>query len=886
VPYALAPVALALIVYSLRHHGDEQLEPGLLVGSAVLLGLILLRQCLSILENRQLTAHVRRQLDFTGAMMRSLGEGVYALDMAGGITYMNPAAQRMLGWTQDELLGKNLHEIVHATVTGLGGGLCPLMAALQKGEAVQREEEILIRKDGSILPVAYSASPIESQGQQTGMVVVFQDITAARQVQEALRESEERYRGVVEASADAIVLLDLQGVITMANPGAAHLFRYTTPGEMLGVSCFDLISPHDHPQVRQHLRERVTMEKLVGRDTAYSFIRKDGSSFIGEVNSTVIFDDKGNPRSVAVVARDITDRRRAEEALRESEERYRELFENANDLVYTHDLQGNFTSINHAAVRVTGYRREDVLRLNIADVIAPEHLELAQQMIQHKAGSNQPMTYEVDIVTQDGSRVPVEVSTRLIWHGGRPVGMQGVARDITERRRAVAALAHQALHDALTGLPNRALLRDRLQQAILVAQRERSALALFFMDLDRFKEVNDTFGHHCGDALLQQLAVRLQRVLQESDTVARLGGDEFAILLPATGEAGAAAVARKLIAALEQPFEIEGHVFDVGASVGCALHPEHGADASTLMRKADVAMYIAKRTDCEYAIYSSDHDKNDPARLVLMRELRCALDEDAASYSSEPLPPHGRLLLHYQPQLNVKIGCTDHVEALVRWHHPERGLLFPGAFVPLAEETGLLEPLTRWVLTEALRQCSVWQQAGQDIRVAVNLSPRSLHDPQLVDTVATLLAKSSVKPSSLQVEITESAIIVNPERARETLACLHDMGVQVAIDDFGTGYSSLAYLKRLPIDDIKIDRSFVTNLTENSDNAFIVQSVIDLGHNLGLEVIAEGVENAPTYEYLARMGCDMIQGYYLSRPLPPADLACWYEALEDTRAAG
>jgi EAL domain-containing protein (putative c-di-GMP-specific phosphodiesterase class I) len=304
------------------------------------------------------------------------------------------------------------------------------------------------------------------------------------------------------------------------------------------------------------------------------------------------------------------------------------------------------------------------------------------------------------------------------------------------------------------------------------------------------------------------------------------------------------------------------------------------------MRKADVAMYIAKRTDREYAIYSPDHDNNDPARLVLMRELRCALEESEAASSSDSLPAHGRLLLHYQPQMNVRIGCTDHVEALVRWLHPERGLLFPAAFVPLAEETGLLEPLTRWVLGEALRQSASWQEDGQDIRVAVNLSARSLHDPQLVDTIETLLEGSGVKASSLQVEITESAIIVNPERARETLSRLHHMGVQVAIDDFGTGYSSLAYLKRLPIDDIKIDRSFVTNLTEHSDNAFIVQSVIDLGHNLGLEVIAEGVENVATYDCLARMGCDMIQGHYLSPPLAPDDLTHWYEALEDTQAAG
>jgi diguanylate cyclase (GGDEF)-like protein len=423
-------------------------------------------------------------------------------------------------------------------------------------------------------------------------------------------------------------------------------------------------------------------------------------------------------------------------------------------------------------------------------------------------------------------------------------------------------LLKQAFHDALTGLPNRTLLHDRLQQAILNAHRSSGSVSLLLMDMDRFKEINDTFGHHHGDLLLQQFGSRLHGALRQSDTIARLGGDEFAVLLPETEQQGAIEVAEKILRTLSPTFTVQGYDRGVGASIGISSYPQHGTDASTLLQRADVAMYHAKRTDSGFAVYTTEHDDYSPDRLALISALRQAIDQD-------------QLYLHYQPKMNLKTQRVDGVEALVRWQHPERGMILPAEFIPLAEHTGLIRPLTRWVLSRALYQSREWRTAGLDLSVAVNLSARSLHDPDLVATVVELLDTWDVPADRLEIELTESSLMADPVRGAEILARLHDMGVRIAIDDFGTGYSSLAYLRRLPVDEIKIDRSFVQNMAANDDDAFIIRSVSDLGHSLGLEVVAEGVEDQRSLQLLAVMGCELAQGYHLSCALAPHELESW-----------
>jgi diguanylate cyclase (GGDEF)-like protein len=430
---------------------------------------------------------------------------------------------------------------------------------------------------------------------------------------------------------------------------------------------------------------------------------------------------------------------------------------------------------------------------------------------------------------------------------------------------------HQALHDALTGLPNRALFYDRAQQAILASRRNREATALLLIDLDRFKEINDTLGHHIGDLLLKEVGPRLQEILRATDTVARLGGDEFGLILRnVTDPDEIGRVVDRIITALQQPFSVEDLRLDVEASIGIARYPEHGQDAETLMQRADVAMYVAKTSRSGHATYATGLDQYSPDRLSLVGELREALHQ-------------AQLVVHYQPKVALLPGTVEGVEALVRWEHPQRGRVNPDEFIPLAEQTGLIKPLTMFVLDQALQQCHAWHQAGHQIGVAVNLSVRVLQDAQLPQDVAQLLETHNVEPNWLNLELTESIIMADPARAMEVLTRLDAMGVRLSIDDFGTGYSSLAYLKQLPVHEIKIDKSFILNMATNDNDAVIARSTIDLGRNLGLRVVAEGVDTAEVWGQLEAMGCDVVQGYYLSPPAPGDAITRWLADFRQTQ---
>ena len=427
---------------------------------------------------------------------------------------------------------------------------------------------------------------------------------------------------------------------------------------------------------------------------------------------------------------------------------------------------------------------------------------------------------------------------------------------------------YQALHDHLTGLPNRVLLRDRTSQAILAGERERGLVAVMLMDLDRFKEVNDTLGHHSGDVLLQQVGPRLRSVLRESDTIARLGGDEFAILLPnVVDRASALSVADKIKRALALPFEIQGLRLSIEASIGIAFFPDHATEVETLIQRADVAMYVAKRTGGGYAIYASEHDSHSPTRLALVGQMKQALETD-------------EIELYYQPKAELLTGAIKGAEALVRWHHAERGLMSPDEFMPITENTGLIEPFTRYVIEAAVKQARAWQDAGYDLSIAVNVSARSLLDHRLPSDLVELLNRHSVNPAMIRLEITESAVMEDPVGALAVLDRLHEAGVALALDDFGTGYSSLSYLKRLPVDEIKIDRSFVVNMDTDEDDAVIVRSTIDLARNLGLAVVAEGVETEAHWKLLADLGCDLAQGYYLSPAIAAGEFVQWLRTRE------
>ena len=570
----------------------------------------------------------------------------------------------------------------------------------------------------------------------------------------------------------------------------------------------------------------------------------------------------------------------------------RAIMENVGDGIITIDETGLIKTFNTSAERMFGYREEWIKNKNISVILSNSYIvdkntRIGQGswsvniLLQHK-GRN-----EVNGLRSNNTSFPMELTISTMSLNDK-TNYVVVVRDITEQRKAEQELKelydelehrvkkrtkelaianqkleHQALHDALTDLPNRMLLQDRLHQAVLSAQRNNTMIALFVLDLDRFKDINDTLGHHYGDLILQQVALRLNGALRESDTVARFGGDEFAILLPVIeSKQYAVNIARKITRAFEQPFMIENQAFHLGVSIGIAIFPEHGNDNVTLMRHADVAMYVAKHNGNDISIYESSTDKHNLNRLALMGELRHAID-------------HEELVLHYQPKVEIKNQHIAEVEALVRWQHPTQGFMMPDEFIPFAEQTGLIISLTLWVIKEAVRQCSAWHQKGYQYKVAVNLSAKNLHDTQLPEYIHRILQMYETEPNWLVIEITESAIMSDPIRTMETLTKLHDMGIKLSIDDFGTGYSSLSYLKQLPVDEIKIDKSFVVDMAANKDDLIIVRSTIDLAHNMGRKVIAEGVHSPEIWNMLVELGCDMAQGFYISEPLSPIKLKQW-----------
>ena len=451
-------------------------------------------------------------------------------------------------------------------------------------------------------------------------------------------------------------------------------------------------------------------------------------------------------------------------------------------------------------------------------------------------------------------------STRLLYAGAAVVAVLA-ALILGAARRRQRATYHAARHDGLTGLGNRSLLAERAE-SLLARPSSDGRVALVVLDLDGFKEVNDTLGHHAGDDLLVAVAERLQAACRGTNTVIRLGGDEFAVLLPGLPTPDSAvATAHTLRVALRRPVVVSGLAVEVDASFGVAVAPEHGTDLTSLLRSADVAMYDAKRASSGVTLYDPRTDPREAQQLTLLGELRRAIGA-------------GQLRLHYQPQCGTD-GRVDQVEALIRWQHPERGLLAPDAFIPLAERTSLIKPLTTWVLGEAARQCATWRAADHQLCVAVNISLRNLVDDELPAAVLNAAAAADLPVSSIHLEITETAVMLDPQRAAQTLTQLRAMGVSVSIDDFGVGYTSLSYLSTLPVHTLKIDRRFVSNLLTNDSDLVIVRNVIQLAHDLGMVSLAEGVESPDVWSRLTDLGCDEIQGYLLTPPLPPDQLIAW-----------
>ena len=517
----------------------------------------------------------------------------------------------------------------------------------------------------------------------------------------------------------------------------------------------------------------------------------------------------------------------------------------------------------HALIAALEHDKWD---LAIADFSMPQFSGTAALKIVRQFDADMPFLFVSGTIGEDAAVAAMKGGAQdYIMKGSLKRLAPAVERELREvevrrsRKRAEERLAHLAYHDALTDLPNRVLLHDRLSQAMLAFHREAQPLALMVLDLDNFKAINDSLGHHAGDRALRQVAARLRAMLRDTDTVARLGGDEFAVMLPQTDLKGAALTGEKMLKRLLAPYVLDEQTLIVGASIGIAGFPEHGTDAETLLQKADIAMYAAKNAGTGLAVYAAERDRMAHRRLTLTSELREAIE-------------HDHFACYYQPIVSLETGEVTAVEALARWRHPSRGVIAPNEFIDLAEQTGLIEPLTLLLLDKAL---SEWAgaNAALAVPVAVNLSVRTFRDSALPERIADLLRLHNVPASSLVLEITENFIMSDPVRAVASLSRLHEMGVTLALDDFGTGYSSLSYLRRLPLHELKIDRSFLLALT--AEDEAIIRSTIEMAHKLRLKVVAEGVESAEIQGRLRELGCDEAQGLFVAAPAPAEEIRRW-----------
>jgi diguanylate cyclase (GGDEF)-like protein/PAS domain S-box-containing protein len=670
-----------------------------------------------------------------------------------------------------------------------------------------------------------------------------------------VRANESRLRTVVDNLPLELLAYDASGKITLTT--AWRTSDSTSHPPVVGDSIFDLNrrDPDALNRIMRALRGEEVHEEVRSRDRVI------------DLRHQPVLAADGTVTEVVGLALDVTERATAQADVARKEAFVRAIFDSVETHLAVLDRGGVIVDANEHWLSHVRSGEADMKDATIGDDYlaflrfgdSDESREAAAGIESVLAGKRQAFAMEFPLERRDGRRwYQLSVQPMRSPDGGVVIGH----RDVTERKRVEEAFEHQALHDVVTDLPNRTLLRDRLRQAILAARRRTTPVALLFIDLDRFKDLNDTFGHPAGDVVLREVGERFVKAVRASDTVARLGGDEFGVLIPVAANLDeAVTVARRVLASLDEPFVVEGESAYIEASIGVVVCPEHGEDVQTLMRRADVAMYQAKRAGSGLQVYAAEKDLHSPAAIGLAGDLRHSVER-------------GELLLHFQPIVDLAAGRCVGVEALCRWHHPIRGLVPPTTFIPLAEENGFIRQIGLWTMQEAMRVISGANGAAVPT-MSVNVSMRNLRGSDLAANLAEMIERTGADPSRIKIEITETAMMADAEHTLAVLGELQRMGIRLSIDDFGTGYSSLAYLQRLPVDDIKVDRSFVLNMLRNPSDAAIVRSTIELAHNLGLRCIAEGVEEQATLDRLRELGCDLAQGYFIGRPMTLVQLGDW-----------
>jgi diguanylate cyclase (GGDEF)-like protein/PAS domain S-box-containing protein len=662
-----------------------------------------------------------------------------------------------------------------------------------------------------------------------------------RQTQAATLHSEAKYRAVVETSPDAVWMIDEELNYTFINRRFLEMVGADGSQAIIGSSCLRFVQPAQRKRSERILRGLLRHIHILP-PSQLGHLDLGGQPFEAEVRLSRSIDPSTGRPAVLGITRDTSERAQAETALRYSEARYRSLFEGIPMGLYRTDSSGRILEANRTLLHMLGYERLEDLRQ-----VSPAQLYPDSRDQSPRSGPTQ--RHELRLRRRDGRIFWAEDHSNPVTDSGGLRYYEGSLQDITERKAYQAQIEHLAYHDALTGLPNRRLLREQSESLIAQADRAGREAALIYFDLDHFKEINDTLGHDAGDLLLRQVAVRVGTIIRAGDIFSRLGGDEFAILLADAGETGAAEAARRVLEVLREPIRIAGESVRISSSIGIALMPRDGSNLESLMRAADIAMYRAKGQRGSFAFYSLDADPYTRERLQLISELREAIH-------------HDRMMLHYQPILDLQSRKMHRVEALCRWPHPVRGMISPGVFIPLAEETNLIDDLDYYVLRKA-----VGELVGSGLEINVNLSARTLHDPLLVERVERILKQSGCPPQRLWLEITETALMTNLEQAASHIRSLKKLGIRLALDDFGTGYSSMAYIKHLDLDVIKLDRVFVKGIGQDSRDESVIKAIVSLSEGLNLRVLAEGVETAEQLLWLEHNGCELAQGYHIAKPM-------------------
>jgi len=822
---------------------------------------------------------------------------LFELGVDGRYLYVSPNCESISGYSRDEFLGKSAYDIVHPD--DRAGAAATLFAAIASSHPIEFTARYKHKTGGyrwyEGYRQAYRKSPFDVR-----IITIARDITDRKDMEETARRSEERLLLHIARTPVAVIGWDADGKIASWNPAAEAIFGYSAD-EAVGQDGSALLLRQTDgrtPRVLHGLTNDATNRRVTQEN-----VTKAGRNIICEWNETPLVEQDGSIVGVTSIVQDVTDRISAQEAVRDSEAAIRSLYELtcapqtdvreridsvlAMGCAFFHmplslvtRLDGDQAELIAAHVpgdgEKPGLRRG--LRVPLASMYSSRIVASGETVAIHRESDEFWTSFALHEQVRVRSFIGTPVRVRGSIHGtisfaaaeARETPFTETEVDFIrliaqwlglaiERQIIEEELRHNALHDALTGLPNQRLFYDRLQVAMAHAKRASAKLAVCFVDLDRFKVVNDTLGHRVGDALLKQVSERLAGTLREGDTLARLGGDEFVVLLPIVGDTEAAAkIAQRLLDSLEQPVNVDGRELFVTASVGISLYPDAGTDPEALVKNADRAMYRAKEIGRDsYQIYAVT-EGSAGERLALETSLRRAIKND-------------ELRLHFQPQIDLASNEIVGVEALVRWEHPERGLIAPGDFIPLAEETGLILPIGAWVLDKACGQLAEWRRIGfPPMRVAVNVSARQFRHKEFVESVKAVLERTGLQANELEIELTESVMMYAGESEMQALAQLKFFGVRLAIDDFGTGYASLSNLKKFPVDVVKVDRSFVLDCLNSTDDAAIVKAVVSMGHALRLQVVAEGVETREQMAFLQLLGCDCAQGYLIGEPMTAA----------------